>query len=78
MWQRSRRASVCGWVTLSGAAYERLHAERRDGESLSDVVLPLAVSAEIERLAGELDPAYAEAVEASSAEARESLEMESE
>lgn len=68
-------------ISLKDEAYRRLKEEKREGESFSDVVMRLTESADteerIEELAGGLGEEFAEEVEASSAEVRGSLEMES-
>lgn len=68
-------------ISLKDEAYERLKEAKQEGESFSDVVLRLTDSpdteAQIAELAGGLGTEFAEAVEDSSAEVRDSLDMES-
>ncbi|WP_415383291.1 antitoxin VapB family protein [Halosimplex sp. TS25] len=68
-------------ISLKDEAYERLKEAKQEGESFSDVVLRLTDSpnteAQIAELAGGLGTEFAEAVEGSSAEVRDSLDMES-
>lgn len=68
-------------ISLRDEAYSRLEDEKRAEESFSDVVIRLTDSsdteAQVEELAGELGEELGRAVEESSAEVRESLEMES-
>lgn len=68
-------------ISLKDEAYERLKEAKQEGESFSDVVLRLTESADTEEriaeLAGGLDTEFAEKVEESSEDVRESLEMES-
>lgn len=68
-------------ISLRDEAYRLLKEEKREGESFSDVVIRLTESVrteeQIETLAGGLDPEFAAEVEDSSAEVRESLEMDS-
>lgn len=66
-------------ISLRDEAYRQLKAKKREDESFSDVVMRLTdaedTEARIEELAGGLGTAFAEEVEESSAEVRESLEM---
>jgi predicted CopG family antitoxin len=66
-------------ISLRDEAYELLEAEKREGESFSDVVIRLTTatktSEQIEELAGGLGTEFAEEVEKSSEEVRESLDM---
>lgn len=66
-------------ISLRDEAYRRLTAEKREGESFSDVVLRLTDAADteqrIEELAGGLSQGFAEDVERSSEVVRDSLEM---
>lgn len=68
-------------ISLKDEAYRMLKAEKREDESFSDVILRLTDSArtdeEIEELAGGLGAGFAQAVEDSTDEVRDSLEMES-
>jgi predicted CopG family antitoxin len=68
-------------ISLRDEAYRLLKEEKREGESFSDVVIRLTESADtekrIEELAGGLGEEFAEEVEESSEEVRESLEMKS-
>jgi len=66
-------------ISLRDEAYDRLVEVKREGESFSDVVVRLTTSSTREGvvdLAGGLGTETAEAVAASSAEVRESLEMD--
>jgi predicted CopG family antitoxin len=66
-------------ISLRDEAYERLRAAKREGESFSDVVLRLTDSPSTEEriaeLAGGLGSEFADAVDESSTEVRDSLEM---
>jgi len=66
-------------ISLRDEAYDRLKEAKREGESFSDVVLRLTDSPTTEEaiadLAGELGVEFAEDVEESSAEVRESLDV---
>ncbi|WP_436932482.1 antitoxin VapB family protein [Halosimplex halobium] len=68
-------------ISLKDEAYERLKEAKQEGESFSDVVLRLTDSpdteAQIAELAGGLGTEFAEAVEDSSTEVSEALDMES-
>lgn len=68
-------------ISLKDEAYDRLKEAKQEGESFSDVVLRLTDSpnteAQIAEVAGGLGTEFAEEVEESSSEVRESLEMES-
>jgi len=68
-------------ISLKDEAYERLKSEKRAGESFSDVVMRLTddvrTAADVEEIAGGLDPEYVDAVEESEAEVRDGLEFES-
>lgn len=68
-------------ISLKDEAYHRLLEAKREGESFSDVVLRLTESPDTEKqiaeLAGGLDEEFASAVEKSTAEVTESLQMES-
>ncbi|MFC7138483.1 antitoxin VapB family protein [Halosimplex aquaticum] len=68
-------------ISLKDEAYERLKEAKQEGESFSDVVLRLTDSpsteAQIAELAGGLGTEFAEMVEDSSAEVRDSLDVES-
>ncbi|WP_436932446.1 antitoxin VapB family protein [Halosimplex halobium] len=68
-------------ISLRDEAYERLKDAKQEGESFSDVVLRLTDSpdteAQIADLAGGLGTEFAEAVEDSSTDVSESLDMES-
>ena len=68
-------------ISLRDEAYRMLKDEKRENESFSDVVIRLTGSAEtdkdIEELAGGLGADFAREVEDSSADVRDSLEMES-
>ncbi|WP_123538176.1 antitoxin VapB family protein [Halosimplex salinum] len=68
-------------ISLKDEAYEQLKEAKQEGESFSDVVLRLTDSpdteAQIAELAGGLGTDFAEAVEESSADVNESLDMES-
>jgi predicted CopG family antitoxin len=67
-------------ISLKDEAYRLLKEEKREGESFSDVVIRLTGAAtteeDIEELAGGLGTEFAGAVEESSTEVRESLELE--
>lgn len=68
-------------ISLKDEAYDRLKEVKQEGESFSDVVLRLTDSPnteeQIAEVAGGLGTEFAEEVEESSSEVRESLEMES-
>jgi predicted CopG family antitoxin len=68
-------------ISLRDEAYRLLKQEKREGESFSDVVIrltgPTKTDEDIAELAGGLGAEFAEEVEQSSEEVRESLEMES-
>lgn len=58
-------------ISLADDAYERLKAEKREGESFSDVVRRLTNSANLEDHYGTLDPETADELEAIVTERRE-------
>ncbi len=68
-------------ISLKDEAYRLLEAEKREGGSFSDVVIRLTSSAttedQIAELAGGLGSEFSTAVSDSSADVRESLEMDS-
>lgn len=68
-------------ISLKDEAYDRLKEAKKEGESFSDVVLRLTDSPNTEEqiaaVAGGLGTEFAEEVEESTSEVRESLEMES-
>lgn len=68
-------------ISLKDEAYQQLAAEKREGESFSDVVMRLTGGQrtvdELEELAGGLDAELAEAVEKSTETVRKDLEPES-
>jgi|GEM_PF-2847056 len=64
-------------ISLDDEAYELLQAERKPGETVSEVVIRLTESPrddDPERLAGGLGSEFASAVETSSEEVRRELE----
>jgi len=58
-------------ISLADDAYERLKAEKREGESFSDVVRRLTNSATLEEYYGVLDPETADELETAVRERRE-------
>jgi predicted CopG family antitoxin len=58
-------------ISLADDAYERLKAEKREGESFSDVVRRLTKSVTLDDYYGVLDPETADELEAIVSERRE-------
>jgi len=57
-------------ISLDDDAYERLKAEKREGESFSDVVRRLTAGVDLEDFHGVLSPATADALDAAIADRR--------